>query len=525
MTNLITIRPGDENYTPIVKEAIAKAQPGSENVIEFEKGTYYFKKAGSDEYTSFSSGGKSQKNNIIFPLVEKNNVTIKGNGSEFIFCDRVQPFKIQSCENVKLQDFSIDFSFLRYAYAEVLAVCDEGVEIKLDNEIFDYYIDGGNICFVCGEEVLSTRLRKISTKRIAPTKGYPVFLYVGDFDGAYNRAAQNILLDAEETSRGIFLRYRKNNCHKMYFEPGDTVCLAYDNDREMQAFYCDFSKNITLENVSIFRQGGMGFVADICENIKLDRFKIAIKDGRREYYSTTADGIFLTNCKGEFSLVNSAVSSCYDDAMNVHGFYTETKEILPGNRVEIIHAYEDHWGLLPFLAGDELAFSTKDSFDQVAMAKITDVYYAPDRMKMIVTLDKIPDNLTGGMLVENVSRMPNVTVEGCRIENCPHIRLSAPEMLIRNNYFNLSATDLYICDLIDFWRECGAVKHALIENNEFGSNSPHNIEILSCRPDTSNHLHENIIVRGNVFEKKKENALKVSGITNFVEENNVFGIK
>ena len=96
-------------------------------------------------------------------------------------------------------------------------------------------------------------------------------------------------------------------------------------------------------------------------------------------------------------------------------------------------------------------------------------------------------------------------------------------MIVRNSYFNLTANDLYGGDLIDFWRECGAVKHALIENNTFGSRSPNNIEILSCRPDTSNHLHEKIIVRSNTFEKEKEEALKVSGIFSFVEENNTFG--
>ena len=51
----------------------------------------------------------------------------------------------------------------------------------------------------------------------------------------------------------LALVFGGNTC---VFKKGDIVILAYDNSREAQAFYCEFSKNITLENITIYRSGG-----------------------------------------------------------------------------------------------------------------------------------------------------------------------------------------------------------------------------------------------------------------------------
>ncbi len=520
MKKKITIQNTTENMTPVIREILDTLDNDTETVIEFEKGEYHFHKYGSLHQMSYSACGASTENDTVFTIFDKKNVTIDGNGSDFVFCDRVQPFTLRNSENITLRNFTTDFSFMRYAYAEILSVSEEGMELYLDPELFQYSVKDGAILFHCGVEDMSTECRKISCKPICRTSGGIFFLYIGNYSGRYNPAAPNVLADAEKTENGVFLRYRENTS-KPNFQVGGRICLAYDNDREMQAFHSEFSKNITLQNVTIHRQGGMGFVADVCDNIILDHFNIQLKPGREEYFTTTADGIFLTNCGGEFILRNSRITDTYDDAMNVHGYYTEIQDVLSENKVRIAHLHPSHWGLVQYLPGDTVFFSDPVTHDEVGSAEISEVSYDDDRRNIQLTFrDNTP--LKKHLLIENRTRMAEVLIEDNEIKNCPHIRLSSRRMVVRRNKLSLSAGDIYVDDLIDFYKEYGAVESLLITENHFGNTGGHNIHILSQRVPTSNHLHENITIENNVFMRTKKAALSITAVQNLIERNNTF---
>ena len=277
MKNYIKIKNDTQNMTALIKEISENIKEDCDNIIEFEKGTYNFKKEFSEKFPIYASSTKNGENHVIFNFSDNKNITINGNGSEFVFCDRVQPFMFTNCENITLKNFSTDYSFLRYAYAEVIEVLDDGIHIFINNNIFDYYVNDDSLCFVCGEEILSTATRKISIKRLYPEKSGVVFLYAGYTLTDFNGAAPNIFCNVEKTEQGVFLKY-SSGTQKFDFKPGDIICLAYDNDREAQMFFFENSKNIVLENVSVYRNGGMVFVADLCEDILIDNLKIQIKE-------------------------------------------------------------------------------------------------------------------------------------------------------------------------------------------------------------------------------------------------------
>ena len=522
MTKQILVRNTNENMTPIIRSILDSMDSETETVISFEKDEYHFYKDGSFHQMSHASGSLSAENDTIFLLNQKQNVTINGNGSDFVFYDRVQPFTLKNTKNITLENFSVDFSFMRYAYADIISISDDGMELYLDSDLFRYSVKDGAILFHCGVEDMSTEYRKISCKPICRTGGGIFFLYIGNYSGRYNPAAPNVLADAEKTENGIFLRYRENTA-KPNFQVGGRICLAYDNDREMQAFHSEFSKNITLHNVTIHRQGGMGFVADVCDNITLDHFNIQLKPGREEYFTTTADGIFLTNCGGQFILRNSRIFDTYDDAINVHGFYTEVDAVLSEKQVRLAHAHCDHWGLLPYKIGDIVSFTDPVTYNEVGIAKIESVLYDEARRNMVVTFcEQI--SLTEHMLVENRTQMPLVLIEDNTIYNCPHMRLSSQNMVIRRNFLSLNASDIYIDDLVDFYKEYGAVHSVLITENHFGKTAGHNIHVLSQRPNSSNHLHKKIIIENNEFEKEKDSALQMSHILDLIERNNRYSV-
>lgn len=520
MINTVRIKASSQNMTPLIYDILSSTAPKDETVLEFEKGTYYFSREGSREFDLFSSGGRSVKNHVVFPVLDKRDLTIRGNGSEFIFCDRLQPFIFQNCLGIKLENFAVDYSFLRYAYGTVADVNQDGFELQMDREKFDYFVEGNFLCFRCGEDILSTRVRKLSCKRIAPGKSGIYFLYIGDTEAAVYGAAPNVRIDAEETKDGVFFRYREGS-PKVCFETGDTVCLAYDNEREAQAFWFENCRNIRLEGITIYRSGGMGVVADICEDIVINNLRIGIKAGREEYYSTTADGIFLTNCKGRFQLCNSSICNTYDDAMNIHGFYTYVEEVLSCTQIRVGYRHASHWGLIPCKAGDNLHISSGDTFDEIGAAEVKAVSMSADRRQMVLTLEDT-SLLSPGMLLENPDRMPEVLIEGNTVRNCPHMRLSAGSMTIRNNCLELNDTDIYINDLISFWGESGAARNVKISGNHFGRAGGYTIMVKSSRPESANRLHQRITIEGNQFVLPREKALNISAVRELVETNNVF---
>ena len=514
MKNIITIPATDQNASPLLKEALTKLSPEQENLILFEKGTYRFEAEGSDQYPIFASSSDfcvGAPKTVTFPLIDVKNLTLDGAGSEFVFCDRVQPFYLRDCENITLKNFSVDYSFLRYAFAVVTAADEEGFTIRLDSSLFSYSVAGGDILFHCGKQALSTKDRKISSKGISRSCGV-FFLYSENATHVVrNLAAPNVTFYAEALSDDL-IRIRYTNAdEKTAFLPGDEICLAYDNDREAQTFSCEFSKQIAVENVTIYRQGGMGFVADACEDIRLEHFTICLKPGRKEYFSTTADGIFLTNCRGNFLLKDSSVTDTYDDAMNIHGYYMYLKEILPDGRIVLTHdLHPSHLGVVALQTGDRLIFSDPQSMDEVCTATVTDFTYDRDNRKEILVTPDTLCPLYKGMIVENRDSMPNVVIENNTFRNCPHIRLSAPKALVRHNTFALNYTDLYINDLFAYWAECGAVEEILIQENSFSGVAPHNIEILSCRPETANRQHGKITIQQNTFQKDRDTAISVT---------------
>ena len=331
--NIISIKNSEDNATLLVKQAFSKIKEQEENIIRFEKSTYYFYAEGAYEDIFYPCNNATSEKRVVFPILNMKNVTIDGGGSEFVFCDRVTPFVLQNSENICLKNFSIDFSFVRYCMGKVISGNDSGFGLHINRDLFRYHVDNGNLLFGVGTDFLSTKKRKISVKGIAP-KRRVYFFYVGDTECKINLAAPCVLADAEESDEGIFLRYREDS-FKVPYEPGDLLCLANDNERENCGIFAEFSKRIVLKDIFMYRCAGMGIIAQLCTDITIDNFKIAIKENREEFYPTTADAMHFVQCDGKLVIQNSEVHGAYDDAVNIHGVYSNVEEVLSKYQVKI----------------------------------------------------------------------------------------------------------------------------------------------------------------------------------------------
>ena len=218
-----TIKNTTENTTPIIRRILDIC--AEDDYISFEKGVYRFNREGSYHGTFYPSNNLSGEKDVVFPILEKRNLVVDGNGSKFIFCDRIFPFIVQNCKNVTFRNFSIDFSFPRYCFAEVEHCDGQSLTVSIDREKYNFYTNSGNIEFVCGNDTISTSKKKLFIKNI--TKDTVFYLFAGKCEAtSENLPAPSVFTYDEETENGIIFTIDKIT-KNISFSHGDKLLIHY----------------------------------------------------------------------------------------------------------------------------------------------------------------------------------------------------------------------------------------------------------------------------------------------------------
>lgn len=106
----------------------------------------------------------------------------------------------------------MEYAFLRYAYADILEVRDDGFLLNIDRNVFDYNInEDKNLEFICGKDVISTKHKKISIQSLTTDIRSIIYLYVGDNEARRNPAARHVNVDAVKQESNVFMKYRDDN--------------------------------------------------------------------------------------------------------------------------------------------------------------------------------------------------------------------------------------------------------------------------------------------------------------------------
>ena len=521
-TKTITIAWTEENATPLVRDAVETLEPGG--VLSFEKGIYHFCKEGSHKRDVRAINIAPGVKHVIFDLENLYDVTIDGNGSEFIFDDIVFPFAIQRCRHVTLRNFTIDFSFSRYCQGKVVQSDEDGFELAIDSSHFKADVDEkGHVIFHSSDLSVSTEERPILLGNVV--FGKPPWDYVFAGDSPHTREnlpTSFVETDAAPTARGIRFTYR-NGSRRLLFPLGDGLLFCYEPRRNVNILAA-YSEDIHIENVSIFRGGGMGIVAARTKDFFLDNVAIQVRPGRNEARSTTADGVFLVQCDGVVSIKNSLIANTLDDALNIHGIYDTVCDV-SSNILLVEEGREANHGFMFCEAGDCLELSDGKTHRSKGTYKVLAAEMQSDG-RIQLQLEGDCSAVADGDIVENQSRVATFIFENNKVHGCPHLRISDNgKIRIRNNLFD-GINCILVRDLLRYWFESGAVADMLIEDNTF-LNTPqagggYAINIGSTRNEKSEILHRNITIRGNRIVSPTGHAIVASRVDGLVIQDNSF---
>jgi hypothetical protein len=268
----------------------------------------------------------------------------------------------------------------------------------------------------------------------------------------------------------------------------------------------------------LHQAGGMGFIAQFCENVELRLCTVTPSEGR--IFSVCADASHFVNCRGLIQLIDCHFENQLDDPLNVHGLNTRIKEVIDEYTVLVERVHHEQHGVSVGLAGDAVQFAHNTTLLSYGDNVITSVESINARYARISFERPLPKGLYPGHVVENMSWTPDLLVSGCTVRGnrARGLLISTPgKVRIEGNNISAGGSGIKISGDANFWFESGAVRDVCIRDNDFGEccygspswgHSVIDIDPEIAEPEKNKAcFHQNIRIENNRFATSDKGIL------------------
>lgn len=512
------VRPNSSvNSSPLVERALSEISNrigvGDNIVIEFEKGTYNFYPDGSAQKEYYVSNHDQVNPKFVGIAIENlNNVTLDGKGSDFLFHGRMLPVSVVGDSTITLKNFNIDFPNPHIAQVEILSNNPETGEVVYEIAPWvNYRIECGNLT-VFGDGWSHT-----------PSWGI-----------AFEQKTKHLVYNSSDIALGVKgveeiapRRIRSKSWKNEKLIPGTVIAMRSYN-RPTPGVFITHSKDVVLEGINIHYAEGMGLLAQMSENITLDRFNVSLRgENDPRYFTTQADATHFSACKGYIRSVNGVYENMMDDAINVHGTYLNIKRMVNATTVEASYMHPQAWGFQWGTIGDEVQFvssKTMELFDGVNRIVSIKAVDKPTEHGAKVFEIEFEDDLpfsfdeSSPVGIENLTWTPEVYFANNVIRNnrARGTLFSTPKRtIVENNIFDhTSGTAILLCGDCNGWYETGACREVIIRNNSFKNSLTSQFQftnaVISIYPEIPNlkdqkrYFHggsgKGVTIENNLFE-------------------------
>ncbi|MBO0590125.1 right-handed parallel beta-helix repeat-containing protein [Cellulophaga sp. E16_2] len=538
-----------KDATPALVSRILKANENPISEIRFEKGTYHFYPDKGFEKFCYISNHGDLMINTPFPLFNRNNLVIDGQGSTFIFHGVMIPFLIEDSKNISVKNLSIDW--YQSFHSEGLIVANDEANKTFDMQIsneYPYDIRNGQLFFIkeyyqhtIGQSILFDPKRKaisfdteaytgITTKsKSEATFNIDTINYKYEYDkrdvdnkdiGVENRVT------VKEIKPGLLRVFG----HTKKMPPvGHILSMKGQQglNRVSPAFSVKHTNGFNALNVTVHHAGGMGIIAENSADIVLDNFNVTPSQGRM--VSTTADATHFVGCRGKLELKNCTFENQLDDASNIHGTYQKIVDVLDDYRIGVRMGHHQQKAFVIGRPNDHLGFvRLSESFFPYKKSTIKSIEYINNRYQIITLNDKLPKDVKPGDLVENLDGYPDLLVKNCTIRNnrARGLLISNPvHTLIENNFFSTEMEALLMPVESGHWYESGNAANVVIKGNIFqdcqhgGKNR--GVIRFDTDDDNKNIAFKNIEIIDNTFNQFDNLILEVTNVDGLVFKGNV----
>lgn len=459
-----------KNASRVLQKALAKIKAeykeGEKVILRFPEGRYEFHEKGAAvrEYY-ISNHDQTNPKKVGIALEDMKNLTLDGQGSEFVFHGRMLPVSLLRSENCLLKNFSIDFENPHIAQVKIVENDPQDGIVFEPAPWVDYRIAKDSIFEAYGEGWTMRHSWGIA------------------FDGDTKHLVYNtsdIGCPTKGASEVAPRRIHAPGWKDARLVPGTVVAMR-GWGRPTPGIFLSHDVNTTIENVKVHYAEGMGLLAQLCENITLEKFGVCLKgDADPRYFTTQADATHFSGCKGKIVSCNGLYEGMMDDAINVHGTYLKVVKRVDDRTLVGRYMHGQSWGFEWGCPGDEVQFIRSNTMElvgkqnKIISIRPYDKEQTEGAREFLITFQEPVDqviNEQSGFGIENLTWTPEVLFSGNVIRNnrARGSLFSTPrKTIVENNLFDhTSGAAILLCGDCNGWFETGACRHVIIRKNRF----------------------------------------------------------
>jgi len=459
-----------KNASPVLQKALAKIKAeykeGEKVILRFPEGRYEFHEKGAAvrEYY-ISNHDQTNPKKVGIALEDMKNLTLDGQGSEFVFHGRMLPVSLLRSENCLLKNFSIDFENPHIAQVKIVENDPQDGIVFEPAPWVDYRIAKDSIFEAYGEGWTMRHSWGIA------------------FDGDTKHLVYNtsdIGCPTKGASEVAPRRIHAPGWKDARLVPGTVVAMR-GWGRPTPGIFLSHDVNTTIENVKVHYAEGMGLLAQLCENITLEKFGVCLKgDADPRYFTTQADATHFSGCKDKIVSCNGLYEGMMDDAINVHGTYLKVVKRVDDRTLVGRYMHGQSWGFEWGCPGDEVQFIRSNTMElvgkqnKIISIRPYDKEQTEGAREFLITFQEPVDqviNEQSGFGIENLTWTPEVLFSGNVIRNnrARGSLFSTPrKTIVENNLFDhTSGAAILLCGDCNGWFETGACRHVIIRKNRF----------------------------------------------------------
>ena len=425
----------------------------------------------SDEDVFVDANVRSKTAKVAFYIKGIENTIIDFQGATLVFHGRIVPFILRNCKNVKLMNFKVDYDRPFYTQADVISASSSELEVKI-NQGFDYRTENGYL-YVKGsgwEKNLNKDDCLLWLYDKKKEKHYEIILglFGEEIYPSENPPLPIRQLHLEEKGENLIIKgefpesWETNN--------GNNVLLITHELRDKAVITLLDCEDICIKDVTVVYGASMAMIAMNSRNLEIDRFVFRQNyNGNGRYVSNNADGIHTYNCGGKIVIRNCYMEGLLDDYINIHNNYLLVESV-QGDEVRVQSPGAAIGIQCPVIAkGQEIAAYNQRTIEEKDRYRIVNLKVDKEQKVYVLNLDKKPENLVAGDVLENMSSQPEIIIQDCyfgNIRGLMHLQSSGKTILENCTFDNPDIALLFTGDMT-YWFESGPVKDFTVRNCKF----------------------------------------------------------
>lgn len=505
-------RPDDgKDDTRALRAAAAYCRKNPGTTLSFPAGTYVLRDQEAIRLEQDVMNGKYGENpeKIIYtpyyPYVKgldfsgAQDLCIQADGA-LLMCDGwMEPLSLTDCKNVTINGLTIDYKRQPYS---------AGTVITIEADYFDV---------------------QFPQERIM-TESMPYCRQTFWMKDKHRLYPEPIYFPKKEILTDNVVRFH----HKIPYELLGSISGVLHSFHFRPAILILDSDNITLNEVTIHSQPGMGIVGFDSKNITLNQLAIIPAPGK--YFSTNTDATHFACCEGLLRFDGCRFQGQGDDATNVHGYYqTITQAEKNKATLEVKAVTYTHAQVLDApRTGDILELVEIKTLKPVKEYEVKKVVRNEHAFNCEVTLSEdLPIDYDRYYLM-NITKLPHLEFANSIVNShlARGVLVKTRNVLLTDNIFrHCTGTAIHI-GAESGWHEGSHAHNVRIFNNTIigcgsgagGQGGASGIAVIIEANDTKNsYLHKNIQIKNNtIIGEGNSCGIYIGNAEDvFLEQNNI----